>query len=266
MFGYLRLDARANKKLVDYWKANYCYLCRAIEREFGEKSRLALSYDITFLGVLLKRSEFFDGKKIRCFGNKASFDDEAFRTMAAVDLMLAYEMILDKKYDDGAAWASAAEAIFRKQERKIARDFPALHDEIDSFYARFRDMEKNKADCKTLADSFGSLMESIGRNHLHLEKERIKVLVSVARWIYVIDALDDLDKDIRKGQFNPFKPIATSGKDLLANHQEYWESLYSSIFEEANLDDNDISTFVIRRVYNYSIPMKTAEVCRRILR
>ncbi|MCR5348423.1 MAG: DUF5685 family protein [Bacilli bacterium] len=265
MYGYIRLDSKANKKLVDYWKVNYCYLCRAIEREFGQKSRFTLSYDVTFLAVLLKRSDFFQVKKIHCFGNVNAFNDEDFRVLAAINVMLAIEMIRDKRYDDGAFWAVLAEKSFHRQEKKIRREFPGIYEKIHRFYEDFREMERRNESCENLANSFGTLMESLGNEQLHLEEERVSVLASVARWLYVIDALDDLDKDIKSGQFNPLKSIASSGKELLLEHQDYWDELYKGLFAEAALDDSDISTFVIRRLYYYSIPTKTAEVMRRIL-
>lgn len=265
MYGYLRLDAKANKRLFQYWKANYCYLCRTIENQYGEKSRFALSYDITFLGVLLKRGDFFDGQKIHCFGHKKSFNDPDYQKLAAIDLMLAYEMILDKKYDDNAAWAKVAEKSFRRQKAKIAKEFPQIHDKIHDFYLNFRRLEQQGADAKTLADSFSAMMGDLGQNVLCLERDRLNVLISVARWIYLIDALDDLDKDIKSGQFNPLKTLAGSAKDYLLNKQDHWKGLYQWIFLPAELNDTDISTVTIRRVIHYSIPLKTAEIMERIL-
>lgn len=266
MFGYLRLDPHASKKLFAYWKSNYCYLCKSIENRFGEKSRFALSYDITFLGVLMKESAFFSNvQRIHCFGNRKRFDDPQFLALAEIDLMLAYEMILDKKYDDHAAWSYPLEASFRRQKEAVKRSNPSLHDEIEGFYEDFRKLEQEQSDAKTLADSFGNFMQGLGETYLGITGERLLVLGSVARWIYLIDALDDLDKDIRKGQFNPFKPMAGSAKEFLTKRQDYWNELYLGIFPEVKLTDNDLSTFVISRVYFHSIPIKTAEVIKRIL-
>ena len=54
MFGYIQADrTRLDEEQAARYRAVYCGLCRTLRREYGAISRLALTYDMTFLAMLL---------------------------------------------------------------------------------------------------------------------------------------------------------------------------------------------------------------------
>ena len=54
MFGYIAIN-KAEMKFKDYdvYQAYYCGLCRRLKECYGKRGQLTLSYDMTFLIVLL---------------------------------------------------------------------------------------------------------------------------------------------------------------------------------------------------------------------
>ena len=58
MFGYIRPNKpELLVKEYDLYKSAYCGLCKRMGKDYGRLSRLALSYDGTFLAMLSMRSE-----------------------------------------------------------------------------------------------------------------------------------------------------------------------------------------------------------------
>ena len=54
MFGYITVD-KPEMKVKDFYryKAYYCGLCKSLQENYGLKGRVTLSYDVTFLVLVL---------------------------------------------------------------------------------------------------------------------------------------------------------------------------------------------------------------------
>ena len=65
MFGYIAIN-KAEMKFKDYdvYQAYYCGLCRRLKECYGKRGQLTLSYDMTFLIVLL--TGLYEPKTIAC--------------------------------------------------------------------------------------------------------------------------------------------------------------------------------------------------------
>src|SRR5574344_48638 len=102
MFGYVNIY-KPELKVKDYtrYRAYYCGLCRTLKDEYGSLSRLSLSYDMTFLILLL--SSVYEGEEftdtIRCIAHPVDkrpiIINEITSYVADMNIVLMYYKFVD---------------------------------------------------------------------------------------------------------------------------------------------------------------------------
>lgn len=232
MFGYLRVDA-ANLRLRDYdcYKALYCGLCKSMGKCTGQCSRLTLSYDFAFLAALrlsLAR-EMPEIKKFRCavkcFRRKALVKSKEIDFCADASAILThYKLLDDKKDEKGFRKLSVLllSPLFSFGYRRAKRRQGELDRLVKSHMDELAAIEReNLPSIDRPAECFGRLLGEIASFGLDGANERISrsVGVAIGKWIYLVDAADDYDKDKKKGRYNPFlsydEGLDDSGKEAL---------------------------------------------------
>lgn len=223
MFGYVK-PYRPELKLreLEEYKAVYCGLCKELGRSYGVITRFTLSYDFAFLAMLLTSLD--EGicpsvekcrciahpfkKQCRCTGNRA------IALSAGAAVILSYYKLSDDLADRGFAKKIAALMLmpFIKKARKkaLAKGKWALGlDEAakDMMENRRALEEKNCAVSDEAAEPTAKFLESFLALAAEDEgRERIlkRFGYLFGRYIYLCDALDDLEDDRKKGNYNPF--------------------------------------------------------------
>lgn len=251
MFGYLRCDKPELKfKEYETYRSVYCTLCRSMGRRYGRLSRMFLSYDLTFLCLLglSLREEGCTYEQKHCVCNplkKCSYcvcEAAVPDYCAAVTVVLAYFKCRDDCADRGffaSLPARVAGWYLARQAKKAARDFPSVWETVSGQMARQTELEREQtASVDAAADSsartVAALTAFLGRD----ERERRvldRVGYCVGRWVYLIDAADDLGKDLRRGSYNPFlltRPV-TPTSDLAAERAALEPTLTHCISEAA---------------------------------
>ncbi len=218
MFGYVKVEkGELRVREWETYRGLYCSLCRALSRRYGLPARLILSYDLTFLlAVRLAQTEtvphFHPG---RCPFNPAkrcSYCDngrDAFDFTAAAAVLLFYYKLRDNIRDSGRGkrllWylLLPAAALWRK---KAIRLFPEAEAIVSGAMTAQAAAEQSGTDsvdraAHASADALGRLVQ-LG------DADRADVYYRfgycVGRWVYLIDAADDLQKDFRCGNYNVF--------------------------------------------------------------
>ena len=213
MFGYVLAskDSLTQEQLSRY-RACYCGLCRALKRRHGELPRLTLNFDMTFLVLLLtamyepeETAEEFrcliHPTKTRC-GFHSRFTDYA----ADLNVVLAYFNCLDD-WKDGKNPVRLAEAKLLETACETAqRTWPRQCANLRACLDELSEIENGEnAGPDAAADCFGKLM---GELFVYYEDEwagRFRVFgEALGRFIYMMDACVDLEKDKKHGQYNPF--------------------------------------------------------------
>lgn len=230
MFGYLQVQK--SELLVREWDAYrsvYCGLCRQMGREYSFLSRFSLSYDCTFYAMLLlslaRACKGFD--KGRCRFNplkKCDFarcDNDAYSKAAALTVITVYYKLLDDLTDGGFFKRLGVRLIkpfFGHWRKKAAKRYPALEAAVARMTAEQQKVEQS--DCPGL-DAAAHPTAQMLSEVLSLEAEdevQRRILqefgYQTGRWIYLMDAADDLEKDKKTGNFNPF--AQTAADDLPA--------------------------------------------------
>lgn len=223
MFGYLQID-KAELKVREYeaYKAVYCGLCKQLGKDYSFLTRLALSYDCTFYTMMLMSlssgcSGFSDG---RCRFNplkKCRFADcknDCYSKAAALSVISVYYKLLDELIDSGF-WKRLAvrliKPFFSHWRKKAARRYP----EMDTIVADMLEKQvKVEAEPSPSIDATAHpTAEMLGKLLCLEAKDELQRRVfyecgyHLGRWIYYIDAADDFEKDVKHGNFNPFRLI-----------------------------------------------------------
>lgn len=213
MFGYVRpapdkLTANEEQR----YRALYCGLCHTLGRRYGAVSRMVLNYDFTFLAALL--SGAVETEQRRCaaspFHKKTvARGNEALDLAADLSLILTYWKLQDSAKDNsgfrGQGYRGAGH-LMGGAYRKAA----SLHPDFDSAtrreLARLSILEAER--CPSLdkpADTFAKLLQCVALELDDPVQRRImeEFFYHLGRWIYLIDALDDLREDAESGNYNP---------------------------------------------------------------
>lgn len=217
MIGYVKVY-KPELKIKEYeaYKGIYCTLCKTLGKEYGVLSRMLLSYDLTFLCVVLlsQSSSSLSFERGRCPFNltkKCNYcccSKEVFSYASAATVLMFYYKILDEIYDAGflkklIAYFLLPYASFLK--RKAKKKYPKLFEIIKDSCEKQEICEKENTDsvdkaAHNSADALGKIFSCFNNN---AKLYRFGYLVG--RWVYLIDAADDLTKDIKTNSFNVFK-------------------------------------------------------------
>ena len=216
MFGYITVD-KPEMKVKDFYryKAYYCGLCKSLQENYGLKGRVTLSYDVTFLVLVLtslyepkeekseSRCPVHPIKKIPVLQNEIS------RYGADMNLLLTYYHFEDDWKDEKSLKGIAGIHFYKKQAKKICKEYPRQSRVICK---RLRELavyeQKGETDIDLVAGTFGHLMEEL----FVLKKDRWEPYLRkfgffIGKFIYIMDAYDDLEKDLKNGSYNPLKPF-----------------------------------------------------------
>lgn len=216
MFGYVRVrqDTLPEAEKAAY-EAAYCGLCRSLGENYGARSRFFLNYDFAFLAMLLAPSGTEGNWTCRkcaahpIVGRKACVGGGWLNTAGAESVILTYWKLKDNISDDSffARIRARGFCLSLKSAYGRARKVcPAFDRETGALLADLRALEREN--CPSLdrtADCFARLLRGAAPPTGDQGRDRAtgELLYHVGRWIYLIDAVDDLEEDRRAGRYNP---------------------------------------------------------------
>jgi len=217
MFGYIRpLECELKVREQAEYRGIYCGLCKSIGRRYGQLERLTLSYDCAFLALTL--SSITGGAKFtpgncgpRVYRGKRPIADAspALDYAADVNILLAWYKAADDRADEKSAKALAARAALHRAYRKAAKSNPVLDREIRESMDLLHTLEAEKtALIDEPSNAFGKLLAAVILNAPTLPASERKaaewMYYNLGKWVYLMDAWDDREKDEKSGSYNPF--------------------------------------------------------------
>lgn len=283
MFGYVRaLTPELRVKEFELYRSVYCGLCHHIKKRSAFMT-FSLSYDFvlpSLFSLAFTDIENISFKKKRCLAHplrkrKVIDGGENMQAVADAAILLVYYKLLDDKTDKdeklGKKISSSLALPFAARARKKVLDAGYL--EIDNIIkekiASLSLCEKKKSDsvyeCATI---FGELLAEVFSAPVEKESDRrcmYELGYRVGRWIYIADALDDIEKDRRNGSYNPF---ILSGEDT--SSQSFKENIEMALKLELSesekafdlLEISDVGIFnIIQNILYIGMP----EVIHNIL-
>lgn len=219
MFGYIKpLTPELRIREHECYRAYYCGLCRAMGKCTGQCSRMTLSYDFVFLAAVRcwLAGEAPEFRKIRCPAHpvrrrRAVELSPQLAYCADVSALLGHHKCLDDLADERGMRrlrARCSGLLLSRAYRKARRRHPELDRAVARELDRLREFERQstQASADVPAEIFGDLMKEIFADGLEGAQGRIAAGLgrAVGRWIYLVDAADDLTQDREKQRFNPY--------------------------------------------------------------
>ena len=216
MFGYVIPDkGKLTEEQWGSYRATYCGLCRALKERYGFCSQFLLNYDFTFLALLLRREESEPCVDCRhCIahpfrGRNACHRDFALDTAADCSVLLVYWKLQDQLVDESGLKKLGAKILllfFHRAFQRARSNAPVLDRTIASLLHRLHQLEANRSpSLDQTADCFARIMAAMvpAEEEESRRRELEQLLYHLGRWIYLLDAWDDLDEDLSQGHYNP---------------------------------------------------------------
>lgn len=216
MFGYVRpLTPELRVRELEDYKAVYCGLCRTMGKRHGFLARFTLNYDFTFLAMSLSYGTApCQFSQQRCPAHpfrkrKMCRPMPALELAADESLILSYQKLRDDVADHGffrGLPARLAALFLRRAYRRAASAQPEFALKVTECLDELHVMERERcASMDRPADTFARILQAAAPNTGDDARDRAlgQMLYHVGRWIYLIDAWDDLEKDLRSGGYNP---------------------------------------------------------------
>jgi hypothetical protein len=217
MFGYITINREELKvKDLETYNHFYCGVCQDLKRDGGQFSRVTLTYDMTFLAILLTalyekkperevhRCGVHGGAKRICSRN------EYTAYAADMNILLAYHNLMDDWIDEKNRKSLAAAAVLKSAYKKTAERYPEKMRAIRTYLKELhRAEEGNAADLDLASGLTGTLMKEIFLYRSdHWSKDLGEVGFYLGKYIYLRDAYEDVDEDRKTGNYNPFLRMA----------------------------------------------------------
>lgn len=275
MFGYISPDAPyLFKKDETLYKALYCGLCKSIGAGCGQTARTALTYDMAFTSALVHNILGEDVKieKARCClhvlkRRPITRVDETSVAVGCVNTALAYYKLCDDKQDGDRR--GVLRHLYKGGYKRVLKKHPKVCEIISKYTAEQSALEK--AGCAVIDMACEPSANMMAELSDYLLKDRAteftrKLFYALGKWVYLADALDDYDKDVKKGRFNVLYNAygesckAEAAKKGKAEMEFIFDSLFADMrFAIANIKfyfNHDLTDNIILR----GIPLKTREL------
>jgi hypothetical protein len=246
MFGYVRpVKEELKVREFEQFKACYCALCHALGSKYGSAARFVLNYDFTFLAMLLwnegdapvyikKRCAASPCRKKTCCAATHALD-----VCAGYSVILAWWKILDAIRDETffKSLPDRFAALFvRRAYKKASKEYPDFAEQVRICIGELSDLENSKeATLDGLADRFARITKAASCIIADNLKRRVleQLLYHTGRWIYIIDACDDLAEDLKAGRDNPVARRFGITDDALSPESK--EALKTTLTHSINL-------------------------------
>ncbi len=221
MFGYVRI-CKPELKLCEYeaYKGVYCTLCKRLGKRYGTIARFSLSYDFTFVALVnMALADSCAGfRRGRCVYNplkKCSYCGETAAVDVAADyaMLLLYYKLCDNVADERGFrrfGAKLLRALLSRAHKKAAARYPTEDEWVKNYLAKQQELETRAVSTDEAAEPTATLTGKLLAATATDDTAR-RVLdrlgYCIGRFVYLADAADDLEKDCKKGGFNPLMPL-----------------------------------------------------------
>lgn len=239
MFGYVTIN-KPELKIKEYnrYHAYYCGLCHTLKERHGVLGQMTLTYDMTFLVLLLTSLYESDTTQMQkhCMVHPVKkhdlFVNEVSNYAADMNIALTYHHLLDDWNDEKKMNSLAGAKLLKRKYRSIEERYPRQCQVIESSLRKLCEYEKNKEkSLDVVSGCFGTLMAELFVMKQDMWEKTLRNLgFYLGKYIYIMDAYFDLEEDIKNNSYNPL---------LYYKHQKDYEdfchdALTMMISEAAN--------------------------------
>lgn len=267
MFGYVRpaLDQLSEEEQEAY-RGAYCGLCHVMGRRHGFWSRMTLNYDFTFLAILFSAGDGACWEERRCpvhplRKKRDCLCGAPLDRAADTSILLTWYKLQDDVADKGFFASLPARVLrrsFARPARRARATCPAFARQVEMGLEQLSQLEAARSDqLDRAADAFARILKAAAPPDLEESDRRVmeQLLYHLGRWIYLVDAWDDLEEDKAAGRYNPldarFQGHAEKEREYVSTTMTH--SLRLAI-SAANLLESGRWQAVIRHILYQGLP------------
>lgn len=216
MFGYvLPVKSELKMRELERFRAVYCGLCQEIRRQYGSYHTLFLSYDMTFLALILDACTPEDPGEtemrcaVRAFrAQNIACTSAGLRLAAQESVLLVKHKLLDNVQDESGLKKFGAYMLGQLGAGAFRSARESISDFDDTAAQCMKDLTLIEVErlpsIDRPADAFARLTQSMIPQ---MDDETTRILrhmfYHLGRWIYLIDAVQDLKEDMEADRYNP---------------------------------------------------------------
>ncbi len=224
MFGYINVNRKElSEENQQIYQSYYCGLCQELKEKYGAKGQVLLNYDMTFLIVLLTglyepedRTERFTCA-LHPTRKRTASGNEITGYAAAMNVLLAYHNLVDDWKDEKKYTRRTMAGMLRRDYGKIRQEYPRQTEAVERYMESLAGYEReNESNIDLVAGLTGEMLGEIFAWKQDEWYSELKTLgFYMGKYIYLMDAYEDLDKDEKHGSYNPLiKLRRDSGNDF----------------------------------------------------
>jgi hypothetical protein len=276
MFGYIQPD-RPHLFIKDeaLYKALYCGMCKCIGSSCGGFARTALTYDIAFMSALVHNIKNCDVKikKSRCYlhwfkRRPMVAVDETGLVLGCINSALAYYKLIDDKADGDKKGVFAF--LYKKGYKRTLKKHAKVAEIIGAQTAAQKELEESKCSvidmaCEPTANMMKELSTYILGEFATAETEGL--FYDIGKWVYLADALDDYDKDVKRGRYNVlYNAYQTSTKgEAVQKGEKELTFIFNSLFADMRMHLAKIKFYFNHDLTDNIIIMGIPQKTRKLL-
>lgn len=217
MFGYVSV-LKNELKVREYtvYRGYYCGLCKMLGKQFSQSVRMGLNYDFAFLALAMgaMSEEITDVRQEHCIAHPfakrpVSYDEQALSYAAYMSVIVTYFKLIDDYNDLKSIKSICAILFYKRQLKKCRKAYAQEYSLIETQLKELNRLEKQHCDdIDRVADCFAKILECLFTpSYLSLTKSEKKALgvfgYQLGRFIYIIDAFQDIPEDDKHHNYNP---------------------------------------------------------------
>jgi hypothetical protein len=221
MFGYINVNGQElSEENKQIYQSYYCGLCRSLKEFCGAKGQALLNYDMTFLVVLLTGlyEPADDEGRFTCMLHplkKRHFRKNEIQSYAAeMNVLLAYHNLIDDWKDDKSFPKKKIASLFEEDYRRVQEHYPRQTQAVETYMEKLAVCESsNETNIDLVAGLTGEMLGEILAWRQDEWYAELKTLgFYLGKFIYLMDAYEDREKDRKKDSYNPLRSLRTESE------------------------------------------------------
>lgn len=214
MYGYVVVNKPELKfKEYDIYRSYYCGLCDVLKEQYGFQGQMSISYDMTFLIMLLSglyepEEKHYEGKcAAHPFVKHEYRRNSVSEYVADMNILMTYYKCMDDWVDEKKVTRRVIAGSLKKNVERIRQKYPQKAETIAKAMEDLSAAEKAQADnIDDVASYFGNIMAAMAVMKNDEWKDTLQELgFQLGKFIYLLDAFEDLEEDLKAGRYNVFK-------------------------------------------------------------
>ncbi len=222
MFGYIIVNkAELKFKEFDVYHSYYCGLCQVLKERYGKRGQLTLSYDMTFVLMLLSGLYEPETLTSECKCIAHPFEKHTFRRnsiteyVADMNVLFSYYKCLDDWEDDKKLHKLCFAKLLERKAEKYSPCVGQYEEKLRKINMLMHNLsqaeKENCEDVDAMAGMFGKIMAEIVAYKEDEWAQNLRGLgYYLGEFIYLLDAYEDIEEDIKRKRYNPLKKFYES--------------------------------------------------------